>query len=167
MCEVFGPLVIDKDKLELVKLVVSVISLISLIGIFAALLSMRVTVCNQLYARWQALLFKLADVVQEHATLKTAYTRDLPARTKAHYIAVAYINLFEEAYRYRHARFAFVWRVLPEPFWDSIVRSMTKQFASYLYFRTFWATEKDSFSDDFNAFVQADIIPKCPRFNEV
>ncbi len=60
-----------------------------------------------------------------------------------------------------------IWPILPEPFWDSIVKSMTKQFSNYLYIRTFWSTEQDSFSDDFNAFVQSDIIPKCPRFNEV
>lgn len=167
MCEVFGPVVIDKDKLELVKLVISIISLISLIGIFAAMLSMRVAVCNQLYARWQSLLFKFADVQDAHENLTVAYTKAQKSRSKAHFIAVAYVNLFEEAYRYRHARFACIWPILPEPFWNSIVKSMTKQFSNYLYFRTFWVTEKDSFSDDFNAFVQAEIIPKCPRFNEV
>ncbi len=166
MCEVFGHFAIDKDKLELVKLVVSIISLMSLIGIFAAMLSMRVTVCNQLYARWQSLLFKFADVQDAHEHLKLAYAKAQTNRTKAHFIAVAYVNLFEEAYRYRHARFACIWPILPEPFWESIVKSMTKQFSNYLYIRTFWSTEKDSFSDDFNAFVQSDIIPKCPRFNE-
>lgn len=166
MCDVFGHFAIDKDKLELVKLVVSIISLMSLIGIFAAMLSMRVTVCNQLYARWQSLLFKFADVQDAHEELKLAYAKAQTNRTKAHFIAVAYVNLFEEAYRYRHARFACIWPILPAPFWDSIVKSMTKQFSNYLYLRTFWSTEQDSFSDDFNAFVQSDIIPKCPRFNE-
>lgn len=166
MCDLFNHVQISQDQMEWAKLVISAVSLISLVGIFAALLSMRVTVCNQLYARWQSLLFKFADVQNAHEALSVAYERKQSCRSQAHFIAVAYINLFEEAYRYRHARFAFIWWILPEPFWQSIVKSMTKQFSNYLYFRTFWAAEKDSFSEDFNAFVQAEVIPKCPRFNE-
>ena len=162
MFEMLTQLVADKDKLEAIKLIISSIGLVSLIGIFAALLSMRVNVCNQLYARWQSLLFKFADADRAHETLTSRYTKDLAARTKAHFIAVAYVNLFEEAYRYRQARFAFIWRVLPEPFWDSIVKSMTKQFSNYTYLRTFWSSEQDSFSADFNQFIQAEVLPKCP-----
>lgn len=162
MPNLLANVVADQDKLETVKLVISTLGLLSLVGIFAALLSMRVNVCNQLYARWQSLLFKFADIDGAHDALACEYIRGAASsRSKAHFIAVAYVNLFEEAYRYRHARFAFIWRVLPEPFWQSIVRSMTKQFANYLYLRSFWAAEKDSFSGDFNQFIEAEILPGC------
>lgn len=100
-------------------------------------------VCNQLYARWQA------------------------KRSRSHFIAVADVNLFEEAFRYHEARFALVWRVLPDPFWESIVKSMTKQFRNYLYLRTFWEREQDSFSEDFNAFIRATVLPQCPPLHDV
>lgn len=161
MCGLLTQIVADKDRLEAIKLVISLVGLLSLIGIFAALLSMRVNVCNQIYARWQSLLFKFADIEGAYEGLTGEYTKDLTARKKAHFIAVAYVNLFEEAFRYRHARFAFVWRVLPEPFWNSIVNSMTKQFSTYRYLRTFWASEKDSFSQDFNEFIGTEVLPKC------
>ncbi|ANQ85763.1 hypothetical protein dqs_2733 [Azoarcus olearius] len=161
MLEMLEAFVADREKLEVVKLIISVVALASLIGIFAGLLSMRMTVCNQLYARWQSLLFKFADVEDAHTGLARPYARDLP-RTKAHFIVVAYLNLFEEAFRYREARYAFAWHVLPEPFWQSIVKSMTKQFSNYRYLRSFWEQEQDSWSDDFNAFVRRQVLPHCP-----
>jgi len=161
MFEMLKQLAADKNSLEAIKLLINIAALVSVVGIFSALLSMRVNVCNQLYARWQSLLFKFADADRAHETLLTPYSKDLTTRTKAHFIAVAYVNLFEEAYRYRQARFAFIWRVLPEPFWDSIVKSMTKQFSNYTYLRTFWRQEQNSFSADFNAFIQAEVIPQC------
>ena len=163
MLEAIDALVADRNRLEAVKLIISLLGLVSLIGIFAALLSMRVNVCNQIYSRWQSLLFKFADADGAHEGLMSDYSRDLKSRTKAHFIATAYLNLFEEAYRYRHARFVFMWRVLPEPFWDSIVKSKTKQFTNYAYIRTLWQMEKASYSQDFNAFIQQEILPQCPK----
>lgn len=160
MLETLEAFVADREKLEVVKLVISVVALASLIGIFAGLLSMRMSVCNQLYARWQSLLFKFADAEDAHVSLARPYARDLP-RTKAHFIVVAYLNLFEEAFRYREARYAFAWHVLPEPFWQSIVKSMTKQFSNYRYLRSFWEQEQDSWSDDFNTFVRTKVLPHC------
>lgn len=161
MLETLENLMADRERLEIIKLVISLVALASLIGIFAGLLSMRVSVCNQLYARWQSLLFKFADIEGAHEALAQPYSRALSARPKAHFIVVAYLNLFEEAYRYSQARYAFAWRVLPEPFWQSIVKSMTKQFAHYRYLRSFWENEQDSYADDFNRFVRTQVLPQC------
>jgi len=147
------------DTLDQIKLAISLAGLLSLIGIVAALVSMRVTVCNQIYARWQSLLFKFADVADAHELLSTtAYSRGSGVRPKAHFIAVGYINLFEEAFRYRNSRLLFLWRVLPRPFWISIVNSMQKQFRNFSYLRTYWEAEQDSFSSDFNAFVRLHVL---------
>lgn len=145
--------------LEQARFVISVLGLVSLVGIIAALVSMRVTVCNQLYSRWQSLLFKFADTQGANEYLRFSEYRMEQTRPPAHYIAVAYMNLFEEAFRYRHARILVFWRVLPNAFWISIENSMKKQFTQFLYLRTFWQMEQSSFSADFNDYVRTSVRP--------
>lgn len=141
--------------LEKAKFVVSVLGLVSLIGIVAALISMRVTVCNQIYGRWQALLFQFAGTEGAHRFLRqNRDVADQPGRSPAHFIAVAYLNLFEETFRHLESRLLVFRRVLPGPFWRSIENSMRKPFDRFLYLRTYWHAEKSSFSPDFNAYVR-------------
>lgn len=146
--------------LEQAKFWISVAGLVSAVGILAALITMRLTVCNQIYARWQNLIFKFADTNGAHAYLvQTEYTpgADRPA---AHYIAVGYMNLFEEAYRYHQAKmFLFFLPVLPNAFWNSIENSMKKQLRQFKYLRTYWQQERSSFSGDFNDYIQFWVRP--------
>jgi len=145
--------------LEQAKFWISVASLLSLIGLIATLLSLRVTVCNQIYSRWQTLLFKFADTPGAHAYLtETEYRSDI-SRDKAHYIAVGYINLFEEVFRYHRSRVLLFVPLLPNDFWISIENSMSKQFQKYLYLRTLWKSEESSFSSDFNEYIRLSVRP--------
>lgn len=78
----------------------------------------------------------------------------------AHYIAVGYMNLFEEAYRYHQAKmFLFFLPVLPNAFWNSIENSMKKQLRQFKYLRTYWQEERSSFSGDFNHYIQFWVRP--------
>ena len=147
------------DPLEAVQIFISILGLMGLLGLVATLISMRASVCNQIYSRWQELLFKYGDTAGAHQTLSsTRYDPALSPRPVGHYIAVAYLNLFEEAFHYRNSRVLILWHLLPKPFWKSIKISMRKQFRQYLYLRSLWEAENSSWSDDFNAFVRREIL---------
>ncbi|MBN8492691.1 MAG: hypothetical protein J0M00_14855 [Burkholderiales bacterium] len=146
--------------LEQAKFWISVVGLVSLVGILTALVSLRLTVCNQIYARWQSLIFKFADTEGAHAYLVATEYAPGADRPPAHYIAVGYMNLFEEAYRYHKAKmFIFFVPVLPNAFWYSIENSMKKQLRQFKYLRTYWQQERSSFSGDFNHHVQYWVRP--------
>ncbi|MCR5884642.1 hypothetical protein LRS03_18035 [Rhizobacter sp. J219] len=144
--------------LETVKLVVSILGLLGLLGLVATLISMRASVCNQIYARWQALLFKYGDTAGAHQTLSEKRYEPGISRPAGHHIAVAYLNLFEEAFHYRNSRILIFWHLLPKPFWVSIENSMRKQFKQYPYLQSLWVAEHSSWSEDFNAFVRLKIL---------
>jgi len=145
--------------LESVKLLVSVLGLLGLLGIIATLISMRVSVCNQIYSRWQSLVFKFGDTEGAYqALVSTRYVKGAADRPPGHSIAVGYLNLFEEAFRYRNSRVLVFWHLLPSSFWMSIKNSMRKQFQQYPYLRSFWEAETTSWSEDFNELVRREIL---------
>jgi len=150
---------LEAAPLESVKLVISVLGLLGLLGIIATLVSMRVSVCNQIYSRWQALVFKFEDTAGAYqALIATTYVKGMADRPPGHTIAVGYLNLFEEAFRYRNSRVLVLWHLLPRPFWTSIKNSMRKQFQQYPYLRSFWEAESNSWSEDFNEFIRREIL---------
>lgn len=134
--------------------------IINVVGVFGILLTMlgaRASVCNQIYLRWQSLLFKTSDIKDAYNILATtAYEEG--KRSEAHYIAVGYLNLFEEAYRYHESKLLFFIPLLPKSFWISIRNSMKKHFKDWKYLRTFWHIERSSYSNDFNKFIEQEII---------
>lgn len=148
----------NAGPLESAKFVISIFGLLGLLGLVATLISMRASVCNQIYSRWQALLFKYGDTAGAHQTLSETRYEPAKSRPPGHHIAVAYLNLFEEAYHYRNSRVLIFWHLLPKPFWASIENSMRKQFKQYPYLRSLWDAENSSWSEDFNAFVRLKIL---------
>lgn len=143
--------------LPLINIVVPFINIVGVLLIIVAALGARASVCSQIYSRWQSLLFKTSDIKDAYNTLATtAYEEG--KRSEAHYIAVGHLNLFEEAYLYRKSRFLIFGRLLPNRFWISIQISMKKHFKDWKYLRTFWQIERSSYSEDFNKFIEQEII---------
>ncbi|CAI8786129.1 protein of unknown function [Methylocaldum szegediense] len=101
---------------------------------------------NQIYSRWQSLLFEFGDTAGAHQTLSGSTYDAAKSPPIGHCLAVAYLNLFEEAYHYRNSRVLIFWHVLPKSFWASIKNSMCKQFSQYPYLRSLWEAECSSWS---------------------
>ena len=136
---------------EAIKLLISVLalgfSLVGLVSLVIFFFSTRASVCNQIYSRWQTLLLAQNEETEKYL-VETKYDKDTP-HNKAHFIAITYLNLYEEAYFYHKSKILFFFPLLPETLWKSIQRSMTTQLTNLTYLRTMWDKRKESFSDDF------------------
>lgn len=156
------------DWLDLgLKAVLAAVAVVAMCGTWVAAANGLRTLLgagySQLYARYQAIALRLADHPEWHRALATEKcVADVAlAGQHHHFIAVALLNMYEEAFLVLEQNPLRINRLDPpirQEAWDSIRRSMCSAFGlEYLF--TYWERRKSDFSVDFAHYIDSEVTP--------